>query len=53
MRSSWTSTLATEIADEDPVTALIDAARRHEAHPIVIGAKHHTRLHEALGTVTT
>ncbi|MFI5008909.1 MAG: universal stress protein [Solirubrobacterales bacterium] len=45
--------LATEISDEDPVTALIDAARRHEARAIVIGAKHHSRLHEALGTVTT
>jgi nucleotide-binding universal stress UspA family protein len=44
---------ATEVADEDPVTALIDAARRHEARAIVIGAKHHFRLHEALGTVTT
>lgn len=45
--------LATEVADQDPVTALIDAARRHEARAIVIGAKHHSRLHEALGTVTT
>jgi nucleotide-binding universal stress UspA family protein len=45
--------LATEVADEDPVTALIDAARRHEARAIVIGAKHHSRLQEALGTVTT
>jgi nucleotide-binding universal stress UspA family protein len=44
---------ATEVADEDPVTALIDAARRHKARAIVIGAKHHSRLHEALGTVTT
>jgi nucleotide-binding universal stress UspA family protein len=44
---------ATEVADQDPVTALIDAARRHEARAIVIGAKHHSRLHEALGTVTT
>jgi nucleotide-binding universal stress UspA family protein len=45
--------LATEVADEDPVRALIDAARRHEARAIVIGAKRHSRLHEALGTVTT
>ena len=35
------------------MTALIDAARRHKARAIVIGAKHHSRLHKALGTVTT
>ncbi len=45
--------LETEVSDDDPVSALIDAARRHEACAIVIGAKHHSRLHEALGTVTT
>jgi len=45
--------LTTEVSDEDPVVALIDAARRHDARAIVIGSKHHTRLHEALGTVTT
>lgn len=45
--------LETEISDDDPVSALIDAARRHDARAIVLGAKHHSRLHEALGTVTT
>lgn len=45
--------LESEVSDIDPVRALIDAARRHEARAIVIGAKHHSRLHEALGTVTT
>ena len=45
--------LTTEVSDEDPVAALIDAARRHDARAIVIGSKHHSRLHEALGTVTT
>jgi nucleotide-binding universal stress UspA family protein len=44
---------AMEVSDEDPVTALIDAARHHEAHAIVIGAKHHSRLYEALGSVTS
>ncbi len=43
----------TEVSDEDPVRALIDAARHHEARAIVIGAKDHSRLHEALGTATT
>lgn len=45
--------LQTEVSDEDPVSALIDAASRHHAYAIVLGAKHHSRLHEALGTVTT
>lgn len=45
--------LQTEVSDDDPVSALIDAARRHDARAIVLGAKHHSRLHEALGTVTT
>jgi nucleotide-binding universal stress UspA family protein len=45
--------LQTAISDADPVSALIDAARRHDARAIVLGAKHHSRLHEALGTVTT
>ncbi len=44
---------ATEVSDKDPVTALIDAAHHHHANAIVIGAKHHSRLHAALGTVTT
>lgn len=45
--------LMTEVSDDDPVSALIDAARRHDARAIVLGAKRHSRLHEALGTVTT
>jgi nucleotide-binding universal stress UspA family protein len=45
--------LETEISDDAPASALIDAARRHDARAIVLGAKHHSRLHEALGTVTT
>lgn len=45
--------LETVLSDGDPVSALIDAARSHEARAIVIGAKHHSQLHEALGTVTT
>jgi nucleotide-binding universal stress UspA family protein len=44
---------ATEVSDENPVTALIDAARRHKARAIVIGTKHHSLLHRVLGTVTT
>ncbi|HEX5308989.1 MAG TPA: universal stress protein [Solirubrobacteraceae bacterium] len=45
--------LETQVSDQDPATALIDAARRHDARAIVLGAKHHSHLHEALGTVTT
>jgi nucleotide-binding universal stress UspA family protein len=43
---------AMEVSDEDPVTALIDAAREHRARAIVIGAREHSRLSEALGTTT-
>jgi len=42
-----------EISEDDPVTALTDAARRHGAHAIVIGSERHSRLRKALGTVTT
>jgi nucleotide-binding universal stress UspA family protein len=45
--------LETEVSDDDPVSALIGAARRHDARAIVLGAKHHSRLRQALGTVTT
>ncbi|MGH2911854.1 MAG: universal stress protein [Solirubrobacteraceae bacterium] len=45
--------LETVLSDDDPVSALIDTARSHDARAIVIGTKHHSRLHEALGTVTT
>ncbi len=44
--------LAVEILDEDPVSALIDAANRHEAGAIVIGGRSHSRLHRAIGVVT-
>jgi nucleotide-binding universal stress UspA family protein len=43
----------TQVSDRDPAAALIDAAQRHDACAIVLGAKPHSRLHEALGTVTT
>ncbi len=42
-----------EISDDDPVTALIDAATRHGARLIVVGAEQHSPLHKALGTVTS
>lgn len=45
--------LAMEVSDQDPAAALIDAAHRHDARAIVLGSKPHSRLHEALGTVTT
>jgi nucleotide-binding universal stress UspA family protein len=45
--------LVTEVSDQDPAAALIDAAQRHDASAIVLGAKPHSRMHEALGTVTT
>lgn len=45
--------LETHLSDQDPATALIDAARRHDARAIVLGSKPHSRLHKALGTVTT
>ncbi len=41
-----------EVSDEDPVTALFDAARHHHARAIVIGARQHSRVSEALGTTT-
>jgi nucleotide-binding universal stress UspA family protein len=43
----------TEILDTDPVSALIDAARRHGADTIVVGSEEHSRLRTALGTVTS
>lgn len=42
-----------EISDHDPVTALTDAARRHRARAVVIGHESHSRVHRALGTVTS
>lgn len=43
----------TEVLDEDPVTALLDAAKRHEAQAIVIGSEHRSKLRAVVGTVTT
>jgi nucleotide-binding universal stress UspA family protein len=45
--------IETEISDEDPVTALVEAARRHHASAIVVGNEQRSRLHRALGTVTS
>ena len=42
-----------EISDRDPVNALIAAATRHRARAIVVGSERHSRLHKALGTVTS
>lgn len=42
-----------EISDHDPVKALTEAAHRHGASGIVVGSERHSRLHRALGTVTT
>lgn len=42
-----------EVCDEDPVTALIEAARRYQASGIVVGCEQHSRLHKAIGTVTS
>jgi nucleotide-binding universal stress UspA family protein len=41
-----------EVADSDPVSALLEAARRHRAQAIVVGCQRHSRLHTAIGTVT-
>lgn len=45
--------IVTEVSDDDPVTALTDAARRYGARAIVVGCEQHSRLHKALGTVTS
>jgi len=42
-----------EISDENPVAALVDAARKHGARAIVVGCEQHSRLHKAIGTVTS
>jgi nucleotide-binding universal stress UspA family protein len=44
--------LEIEIADEDPVMALTDAARRHGARAIVVGHQRRPLPHGAFGTVT-
>lgn len=45
--------IVTEISEEDPVTALLEAARRHGAQAIVVGSEHRSRLRHTLGTVTS
>jgi nucleotide-binding universal stress UspA family protein len=45
--------IETEISDRDPVAALQRAVRRHGATAIVIGHEPHSRLHDALGTLTS
>jgi nucleotide-binding universal stress UspA family protein len=45
--------VAAEVSDSDPVSALIDASARHGARAIVVGCDQHSRLHTALGTVTS
>lgn len=42
-----------EVSDEDPVSALLDAVLRHRASGIVVGCEPHSRLHKAIGTVTS
>lgn len=41
-----------EVLDQDPVSAILDAASAHDAEAIVIGSEHRSRLHAAIGTVT-
>jgi nucleotide-binding universal stress UspA family protein len=42
----------TEVSDEDPVSALTEAASRHHASMIVVGHEQHSWLHKKIGTVT-
>ena len=45
--------LEADVSDHDPVTALIESVERHGAEGIVLGHEPHSRLHRAIGTVTT
>ncbi len=45
--------ISTEISEQDPVSALREAARRHGAQAIVLGSQQHSRVHQAIGTVTS
>ncbi|HST33720.1 MAG TPA: universal stress protein [Solirubrobacteraceae bacterium] len=45
--------IVTEISEQDPVSALREAARRHGAEAIVLGSQQHSRVHQAIGTVTS
>lgn len=44
--------LETELSDDDPVTALLDAAERHGAGAIVLGSSRHSRVRRAFGLVS-
>jgi nucleotide-binding universal stress UspA family protein len=41
-----------EVSEQDPVSALVTAAERHDADAIVVGCEPHSRLRRALGVVT-
>jgi nucleotide-binding universal stress UspA family protein len=41
-----------EVLDQDPVSAILEAAGAHAADAIVIGSEHRSRLQAAIGTVT-
>jgi nucleotide-binding universal stress UspA family protein len=43
----------TELPDVDPVSALTEAALKCGADGIVVGHERHSRLHAAVGTVTS
>jgi nucleotide-binding universal stress UspA family protein len=43
----------TDLPDADPVSALTSAALRYDADGIVVGHELHSRLHAAVGTVTS
>jgi nucleotide-binding universal stress UspA family protein len=45
--------LITEVSEDDPASALLDAANRHGADAIVVGCERHSALHRALGVLTT
>ncbi len=45
--------VVSEISVADPVSALTEAAQRHNAEAIVVGCDRHSRLHKAVGTVTS
>lgn len=44
--------VVTEVHDEDPIRAMVEAVERHGASAIVLGSEPHSRLHRALGVVS-
>ncbi|MFN8035997.1 MAG: universal stress protein [Acidimicrobiia bacterium] len=57
LRDDWCRPLAkagipytTQLVEREPVAALIDAADRHRAAMIVVGANHHGSLHRLAGS---